>query len=74
MISFGVESSMRVESSLRGKAAEHHRMDCAKPGAGEHRKQSLRHHRHVDDNTVALANAEIAERCGNGRQSQPALR
>ena len=54
-ISFGLASSMRVASSLRGKAAEDHRMDGADAGAGEHGEHRLRHHRHVDDDAVALA-------------------
>ncbi len=37
-----------------GKAAEHHRMDGADAGAGEHGDQRLGHHRHVDDDPVAL--------------------
>ena len=40
-----------------GKAAEHHRMDRADPGAGQHRDHCLRHHRHIEDDPVALADA-----------------
>ena len=42
---------------IRRKAAEHHRMDGAKPGAGQHRLHGFRHHRHIDDNAVALRHA-----------------
>ena len=38
----------------RGEPAEHHRMDRPEPGAGEHRDERLGHHRHVDDDAVAL--------------------
>ena len=38
----------------RREAAEHHRVDGADAGAGVHRDQHLRHHRHVDDDAVAL--------------------
>ena len=64
MISFGAASSMRVASSLRGKAAEHHRMDGAEPGAGEHGERRFRHHRHVDDDAVALVDALVGEHGG----------
>ena len=38
-----------------GEAAEHDRMDGADAGAGEHGDQRFGHHRHVDDDPVALA-------------------
>lgn len=44
---------------LRGKAPEHHRMNRADARAGQHRNHGLRHHRHVDHDTVALGDAEI---------------
>ena len=66
-ISFGVASSMRVASSVRGKAAEHHRMDGAEPRAGEHGDHRLRHHRHVDDDAVALADALVLQHGGKRR-------
>ena len=46
---------------LGGKAAEHHRMNRADARAGEHGEHRLRHHRHVDDDAVALFHAEIAQ-------------
>ena len=54
----------------RGKAAEDDGMHGAEPGAGEHRKNRLRHHRHVDDDAVALLDAEIHA----ARRRAPALR
>ena len=48
----------------RGKAAEDDGMHGAEPGAGEHRENRLRHHRHVDDDAVALFDAEIHEHGG----------
>ena len=52
---------------LGGEAAEHHRMDRADARAGEHGEQRLGDHRHVDDDAVALADAEIDERRGERR-------
>ena len=46
---------------LRGEAAEHHRMDRADARAGKHREQRFRHHRHVEDDAVALGDAEVAQ-------------
>ncbi len=46
---------------LGREAAEHHRMDGAEAGAGEHAHDRFRHHRHIEDNAVALADAEIAQ-------------
>src|SRR6056297_4220199 len=46
----------------RGKAAEHHRMDCAQPGTGQHRLERLGYHRHVDDDAVALLDPLGAQR------------
>ena len=42
-----------------GKPAEHHRMHRADPRAGQHRDHRLRHHRHIENDAVALADAEI---------------
>ena len=42
---------------VRREAAEDHRVHRADPGAGEHRHQRLGHHRHVDDDPVALLHA-----------------
>ena len=52
---------------LGGETAEHHRMDRADARAGEHGEQRLGDHRHVDDDAVALADAEIDERRGERR-------
>ena len=41
----------------RGEPAEHHRMDRADPRAGQHRDHRLRHHRHIQDDPIALADA-----------------
>ena len=46
---------------LRREAAEHHRVDGADARAGEHREHRLRHHRHVEDDAVALLDAEVAQ-------------
>ena len=48
----------------RGKAAEHDRMNGADARAGEHADRRLRHHRHIEDDAVALADAEIAQHGG----------
>jgi hypothetical protein len=64
MMTLGLASSMRVASSLRGEAAEHDRVDGAEARAGEHGDGGLRHHRHVDHDAVALADAEIAQHAG----------
>ncbi len=58
---------------LRREAAEHHRMDRADARAGQHRDHRLRHHRHVEDDAVAFADAEVlfedaGERLGLGLQ------
>ena len=44
-----------------GKTAEHHRVDRADTGAGQHGKGGLGDHRHVDQDAVALFNSEILE-------------
>ena len=46
---------------LGGEAAEHHRVDGADARAGEHGEHRLRHHRHIDDDAVALLDAEVAQ-------------
>ena len=48
----------------RGEAAEHHRVDSADPCAGQHRDHGLGDHRHVDDDPVALLDAEVAQHAG----------
>ena len=47
-----------------GKAAEHHRMHRADPRAGQHRDHGFRHHRHIEDDAVALGDAEILHHGG----------
>ena len=42
-----------------GKAAKNHRMHRADPRAREHRDDGFGDHRHVDDDAVALADAEV---------------
>ena len=49
---------------LRGKTAEHHRMHRADPRAGQHRKHGFRHQRHIEDDAVALGDAEIGHHGG----------
>ena len=44
---------------LGGEAAEHHAVHGADPRAGEHRDDRFRHHRHIEDDAVALDHAEI---------------
>ena len=50
--------------AVRGKAAEHHRMDRSQPRTGEHREHRLGDHRHVDQHPVAAAHAERADHAG----------
>ena len=45
---------------VRGEPAEHHRVHRAEPCARQHRDHRLGHHRHVDDDAVALADARAA--------------
>ena len=46
----------------RREAAEHHRVNRADARAGEHRNHRFRHHRHVNNDAIALADAEVAQR------------
>jgi len=50
---------------VRGEAAEHHGMDRADAGAGQHRERSFRDHGHVDQDAVALAHAEGLQHGGH---------
>ena len=52
---------------VRGKPAEHDRMDRADAGAGQHRERRLGHHRHVDQHAVALDDAEARQHAGQTR-------
>ena len=63
-ITFGLAVVDAGRELVGGKSAEHHRMDGAEPRAGQHRDHRLRHHRHVDDDAVALGDAEIAQDAG----------
>ena len=44
--------------AVRREATEHHRMDGADAGAGEHRHHRLRNHRHVEQHPLAARNPE----------------
>ena len=46
---------------VRREAAEHHRVHGPEARAGQHREQRLGDHRHVDDDAIALADAERSE-------------
>jgi hypothetical protein len=48
----------------RRKPAEHHRMHRPDARACEHPKYRFRHHRHVENDAVALPDAEIAQHRG----------
>ena len=50
-----------------GEAAEHHRVHGPEPRAGQHRDDGLGHHRHVDDDAVALVDAEPPQHAGEPR-------
>ena len=52
---------------VRGEPAEHHRMHRAEPCARQHRDHRLGHHRHVDDDSVALADTQAAQHSGEAR-------
>ena len=52
---------------LGGESAEHHRVDRADARAGQHGDHRLGHHRHVDDDAVALGDAELAQHAREGR-------
>ncbi len=74
MIALGVQSSILHGKLVRGEAAEDHRMDRAEPGAGQHRLERLGHHRHVDDDPVALLDPLGAQRAGETRHPVSAAR
>ncbi len=59
---------------VRGEPAEHHRMHRAEPCARQHRDHRLGHHRHVDDDAVALADAEARAARRRSARSRPAVR
>ena len=51
----GLASSILHGQFVRGKATKYNRMHRAKAGAGEHGLDSFGHHRHIDDDAVALS-------------------
>ena len=51
----------------RGEAAENDRVDGSEARAGKHRDDRLGHHRHVDDDAVALVDPEAGEGAGETR-------
>ena len=53
-ITFGSRIVDAGRKLLRREAAEHDRVHRADAGAGEHREDRLRDHRHVEDDAVAL--------------------
>ena len=60
---------------LGGEAAEHHRMHGADARAGQHGDRRLRHHRHVEDDAVALLDPEVPQHAGEhlGLGQQPVV-
>ena len=56
------------------KAAEHHGVDRPDAGAGQHRDRRFRHHRHIEDDTVAGADAEIPQHGGKRAHLREQLR
>ena len=59
----------------RGKTAEHHRVNGADARAGQHGEHRLRHHRHVENDPVALLHAEVAQHAAEhlGLGQQPVI-
>ncbi|MDR9063286.1 hypothetical protein FEP47_02522 [Burkholderia multivorans] len=55
---------------FRGEAAEHDRVRRADARAGLHRDDAFDRHRHVDDDTVALADAAFLQRIGEARDAR----
>jgi hypothetical protein len=64
MMHLGSQSSIAHGQFVGGEAAEDDRVDRAQPRAGQHRLQRLGHHRHVDDDAVALLDALGLQRPG----------
>ena len=52
---------------VRREPAEHHRVHRTEPCTREHRDHRLGDHRHVDDDAVALADAQPAQHTGEAR-------
>jgi hypothetical protein len=59
---------------VRREAAEDHRVHRADAGAGKHGDQRLGHHRHVDDDPIAVADAFGRKRPGESRHGLTQLR
>jgi hypothetical protein len=64
MIAFGLAIVDPHGQFVGGEPAEDDRVDRAQPRAGQHRLQRLGHHRHVDDDAVALLDALGLQRPG----------
>jgi hypothetical protein len=60
-MTLGLASSMRTASS-RAKAAEHHGMHCPEARTAKHCYRYFGNHRHINDDTVAFADAKLCER------------
>ena len=57
-----------------GEATEHDGMNGADARAGEHGDDRFRHHRHIEDDAIALADAEVAQHAAEHlRLSQQAM-
>ena len=66
-MTFGRASSMRAASSSRREPAEHDGVNRAEARATRASHHRLRHARHVDDDAVALADAERRSAPGHAR-------
>ena len=55
-----VDASSKLVCS---ETAEYHRVHCANSCAGEHTDDRLWHHRHIDHDTVAPLDAQVAQDC-----------
>jgi hypothetical protein len=55
----------------RREPPEHHGVDRAQASAREHREDRLRHHRHIDHDGDAAANAEGVQPAGEARDLVP---
>ncbi len=55
-----------VAERVGGKSAEYDAVRRSEPRAREHRDSDLGHHTHVDRDPVALPNAELLQRRGEG--------
>ena len=64
MITFGLQSSMRVASSLAAKPPNTTEWIAPMRAQASMAIDRLRHHRHVEDDAVALLDAEVAQHAG----------